>query len=172
MAISSTEQSNKEQLMGFLGRIFRNVGTSAYRKEIEHYRDFVRGMDSEELGSLLALSFHIGNGLSEVGWPIHDPMSYQVSEDSKLSVIYLRQIYSQFQKQGQNSDAAALAIWLHTFRAVMAGEIRYIAKECWAELARGRPYVQAAAESMSALTGKSINYSGYQNFPVGFDQNS
>lgn len=158
--------------MGFLGKFFRNVGTSAYRKEMEHYRDFVRGMDSEELGSLLALSFHIGNGLSEAGWPIHDPLSYQVGDDSKLSVIHLRQLYSQFQKQGQSSDAAALAIWLHTFRAVMAGELRYIAKECWAELARGRPYVEAAAESMSTLTGKSINYSGYQSFPIGFDPNN
>ena len=143
--------------MGFFSRKLEDIGKSAAKKEILHYRDFLRGMDSEEIGSLLALSYHMGNGLRDLGWPIHDPMIFQDNDHPKLSVIELRKMYIEFQKMGQPTDAAALAIWVHTFRSVVLGELRYIAKECWQELARGRPYVEAVATSIEMMSGKKIN---------------
>ncbi len=155
--------------MGFFRRKLEDIGKASAKKEILHYRDFVRGMDSEELGSLLALSFHMGNGLREIGWPVHDPMIYQENHHPELSVIELRKMYVEFQKMGQPTDASALAIWVHTFRSVVLGELRHIAKECWQELARGRPYVEAAAINLEMMSGKIINYEGFEDYPVGFD---
>ena len=155
--------------MGFFSRKLEDIGKSAAKKEISHYRDFVRGMDSEELGSLLALSYHMGNGLRDLGWPIHDPMIYRDIDNRKLSVIELRKMYAEFQKNGLPTDAAALAIWVHTFRSVVWGELRHIAKECWQELARGRPYIEHAATNTEMISGKRINYEGFEDFPIGFD---
>ena len=155
--------------MGFIARRIYNMGSSVAKKEMEHYRDFLKGMDSEELGTLLASAYHIGNNLNRNGWPIDDPLNYLDNPD--LYTLDLTKSYSTLQNEECWNDAAALAIWIHTFRCADYGELRYIAKECWAELSRGRPYVEQFADAFFLMSGIEVNYSGYENFPNGFAPN-
>jgi len=61
-----------------------------------------------------------------------------VQENNNIAIILSRDIYD-IQKIEGSIAVSGMTIWLHTVRAALAPEIRYLAKELWLELSRGMP---------------------------------
>jgi hypothetical protein len=73
------------------------------------------------------------------------------------------------QSTGQQSDAAGVMVWLFTLRCGAALELRQRGRELWKELQRGYPHVKEAADSLGALSGKTINIDGFDRVPIGLE---
>jgi hypothetical protein len=63
----------------------------------------------------------------------------------------------------------ALAIWLHTSRAALFPQVRYLAKEMWRELERGFPLLSDVLLHIEGNFGLHLDVRGAQRFPVGLD---
>lgn len=60
-------------------------------------------------------------------------------------------------------------IWLHTFRAELRLELKYAAKQMWAQISRGVPHAELAAHDYFSTTGQRLNTIHVGIIPHKFD---
>ena len=115
---------------------------------------------------LVAGATHIRHELERQGHIISDPINYAAA--NPLFAAVLSRVIKDLQKSGQLESAAAMMVWLHTFRAATWIELRGHGREVWRELARGFPEVERAARDMYSLLNIKPDIEGYDEFPTGF----
>jgi hypothetical protein len=154
--------------MGWLERKFYNWGIGAQKREIDPWLDNLRSVNGDEVGTLLAVATHIRHGLElRLGVDLLDPI---LTHTAKPDLIFeLHRIVKHCQSTGQQSDAAGVMVWLFTLRCGAALELRQRGRELWKELQRGYPHVKEAADSLGALSGKTINIDGFDRVPIGLE---
>jgi hypothetical protein len=154
--------------MGWLERKFYNWGIGAQKREIDPWLDNLRSVNGDEVGALLAVATHIRHGLElRLGVDLLDPI---LTHTAKPDLIFeLHRIVKHCQSTGQQSDAAGVMVWLFTLRCGAALELRQRGRELWKELQRGYPHVKEAADSLGALSGKTINIDGFDRVPIGLE---
>jgi hypothetical protein len=154
--------------MGWLERKFYNWGIGAQKREIDPWLDNLRSVNGDEVGTLLAVATHIRHGLElRLGVDLLDPI---LTHTAKPDLIFeLHRIVKHCQSTGQQSDAAGVMVWLFTLRCGAALELRQRGRELWKELQRGYPHVKEAADSLGALSGKTINIDGFDRIPIGLE---
>jgi hypothetical protein len=89
--------------------------------------------------------------------------------DYMMLAFTLSRKIKELQAEGNAHAAAGLMVWLHTARAATDSQLRYLAKDMWAELERGFPFVDEAAEDIEMLVGKRPNVVGAAFFPLGLN---
>ena len=129
------------------------------REDLERFVLSLRGMSSEEIGTLVAVATVIRvnlqsqGGLPEGALGVGLPVSGAEHADIQACLSNLVRL---FQKERQPSDAAGAMVWLHSLRSFAYPEIRLLCRCMWEELARGFPHAERALTDIEALTGKSI----------------
>lgn len=152
--------------MNWFTRCFRNWASNKHRKELAFFLNGLASSDGSELGFLLAYATHVRHQLEEKGHNILDPFVYLIQ--NPIFPYTLSSTIIQLQKDKRNQDAAALMVWLHTFRAAANPlELRSLGRQLWGELARGFPYVEEATQSATMHLGINFNIEGYNTFPEG-----
>lgn len=58
-------------------------------------------------------------------------------EDAAEAAIFLNGVIQQLQKAGHHASAAGWMVLLHSYRAFVHAEVRYLARQMWGELSRG-----------------------------------
>lgn len=134
-------------------------------KEIERFILIIKGMDSKEIGSVLALTFDLKNKMLKDGINLLDPIITLSAYPNLLILLEDKAI--KLQKENNTVFASGILIWVHTYRGVLFPELRYKSKEMWAELERGFYYTKIHSldflDIQLDLTDPSI--------PIGFDKN-
>ena len=153
-----------------LGRAFDNWSKKRQAKEIEGYLEILKGMDSSEIGMVVAIATHMRHGLAKhEGYDLLDPIILMGTTPE--TVLHLGRLIREYQKAGEMTDAAAMMVWLHTLRAAARPELRMKGRELWGHLERGFPYVLENASYLEAMTGKAPELDGYDRYPKGLNPN-
>lgn len=134
------------------------------RAELQHFIDMLIGADDDQIGLVVAIATNFRNSVSE-NVDLLDPIN---SVDVNIPLQFVRH-YQDLQKKGLQVLAPGVAVWLHTTRAVHSPSNRELVRQMWGVLRRGFPYVEEAAISFSAMTGQPLDYSGYDQIPIGFE---
>jgi hypothetical protein len=158
-------QKTKKGIFIVFSNILNKWATSIQRKEIKEFICNLKVMDSQELGFVVAVATDIRHRLESEGHVLMDPISYVALEPQFPH--FLSSTIVRLQKQGQPVDAAGMMIWAHTFRAANRLELRGLGREMWGELERGFPYIEESASGFMRLTGKWLDISGANSFPIG-----
>lgn len=151
--------------MGWFTRKFDSWASKKQRTEMADFIARLRSMDSSEIGHVVACATHLRHQLEAEGHIPIDPINY-VAINPMFPLLLSRTTIG-FQKQGRLQDAAALMVWLHTARAGVRLELRFLGRELWKELERGFPYVEEAADNVKVLFGKQLDISEATTFPFG-----
>jgi len=116
-----------------------------------------------EIGGVLALACHWRAKLEKhFGWNLDDPDLVIVSDIA--CAMKVRRMINEVQEK-EPTTAAGLMVWLHTLRATQTPEVRPKAREMWAQLQRGLPYVEEAAETLQIVTGHVVQTKGAERIP-------
>lgn len=125
------------------------------REELSTFVDMLKAMDSDELGLVVAGATHARHGMKGLGHDVMNPIQYlTVNPTFPLTLSHLVRDY---QKAGKPQEAAAIMIWLHTFRGANSLEVRGLARNMWRELERGFAYAESAAATCAMLGGPTLN---------------
>ncbi|MGY4751421.1 hypothetical protein ACVNHC_16320 [Pannonibacter sp. Q-1] len=134
------------------------------RAELQHFIDMLAGVDDDQLGLIVAVATNFRHS---VGGTVDllDPIN---TVDVNIPLQFVRH-YQNLQKKGLQVLAPGVAVWLHTTRAVHSPSNRELVRQMWGILKRGFPHVEEAAIGFSSMTGESLDYSGYDQIPTGFE---
>ena len=124
--------------MGFFSNILYNISLNSQRKAINKSIQLLKGMDDVELLYLYKIVMFTKDKLYDLYHINLDDPFLAVQENYNIAIILSRDIYD-IQKIEGSIAVSGMTIWLHTVRAALAPEIRYLAKELWLELSRGMP---------------------------------
>lgn len=113
--------------------------TNRAKKEITAFRDVLRGMDEDELTIFVEAAHKVAAGfMIHYQADLYDP--FLCFEEHPAIDAALRGQMKNAAVRGNTLGAAAINIWLQTFRGVLYPECRCIVREMWGELARGMSY--------------------------------
>jgi|GEM_PF-2045238 len=147
-------------LKGAAERKFSNM----QRAELQHFIDMLKGADVDQLGLIVAIATNFRHSVSG-SVDLLDPIN---TVDVEVPLQFVRH-YQTLQKKGLQVLAPGVAVWLHTTRAVHSPANREPVREMWGILSRGFPHVEAAASGFGSMTGETLNISGYDRIPTGFE---
>ena len=151
--------------MGLLSRLFNSWAVKRQRKEMQEFIDGLRSMDAQEVGFVVATTTHMRNILESEGMRLMDPLvDYPLDPTITLR---LGKIIREFQKVGDNTDAAGAMVWLHTMRVGGRHELRQLGRDMWRELARGIPHAEGASLEIMRMTFKPCRIEGFERYPLG-----
>ncbi len=159
------EIPNTFKSTGFFSRQAHDWAVKKQRKEMQGFVDLLRGMDGDEIAVAVVFATHTRHIMEKQGHNVLDPILYFATNPSFTHSMSVETI--QLQKQGRLQEAAAMMIWVHSFRAATSPELRLLGREMWKHLERGFPYVDKAAETVGEMTGFRLNIEGAKSFPVG-----
>lgn len=152
--------------MGWLANKFSSWAVKTQKAELEAFINNLKGLDSHEISSIVALATDGRHKLEEMyGWDFLDPVLLEASDP--YVTMKINQLIRQMQKQGDTVDAAALMVWLHTLRSATTLELRMLGRELWRQLERGFATCVDTAADMSEVIGTPLNTEGYNQFPAG-----
>ena len=124
----------------------------------------LRGMDSEELGMVVAIAAVIRMNLRQAGRLPDEALDIgSPIEPMKLEMIRvaLSRLVREFQKLNQPTDAVGAMVWVHSLRALRYPPVRLLGREMWKELTRGMPHSPAALGLIRQKTGNDSVTSAY-----------
>ncbi|MDQ0473726.1 hypothetical protein [Labrys wisconsinensis] len=129
-------------VLAWFSELLSKAALRPQRAEMLAFHRELQGLSGRDLGFFIALVADIRNRLAP-RWDLLDPAA-ALRREPQLCAVLQRQIAA-LTRQGRTGEAARLALWLHTLRAVAAPELRAPARAIWHELERGLPYARAAA---------------------------
>jgi len=150
-------------MFGWLKRRARIAVVNSLNADLERFLLSLRGAEPMEIGGVLALACHWRGKLEKhFGWNLDCPDLVIVSDTA--GAMKVRQMIREAQEK-EPTMAAGLMVWLHTLRATQTPEVRPKAREMWAQLERGLPYVEEAAETLQIVTGYALQTQGADRIP-------
>lgn len=129
---------------GFITRLFLRWASKKQLKELDAYVDALRTLKDHEMSDLLLLVGMVRIGMEVNGLTPLEPVNVVMLQRPTAALEMARQSEA-FKSRGQIAQALACAAWGHTFRASLDGRLQPSCRLMWAELARGKPGLQAAA---------------------------
>ncbi len=138
-------------MLGWMKRRVEFAAIKAAQEDIERQINMLRGMDSYEVGTVLASATFSRLFLEKHGAVPQGAFDLSVERDQKKCDFFqldLNRLIKEKQKLGAYPDAAGVMILLHTVRALNMPEIRILGRVMWGELERGMDY---AAEVLPSL---------------------
>lgn len=160
--------------MGFIKNIFANWISRRYDGEITKYLTSLKGMDNGDLGGVLMIATHVRNTLEpKYNTSLLEP--FNIVQNQPFLLTTISNAIKIEQKNKNLTFASGLMVWLHTLRGAFNPEIRYKAKLMWAELERGKPYVEQIYNDtyihFKTLSKIDLNIEGFNETPIGFSFN-
>lgn len=138
-------------------------------RDLERFNGMLAAMDGSEIGAALAVAADLRNRFLLIEQvDLHYP-SVCLIENPKLAV-YLNKMVREFKAANSGAYAGAAMIWLHTIRSMTDLRIRPSGRRMWAELARGIPHTEAAADMHRYLFGTHLNISEFDVIPDGLGE--
>lgn len=138
-------------MLGWVRRRVELAAVKAATEDICRQINMLKGMDSEEIGTLLASATFFRCLLERHDAVPDGAFDLRVERDQDqcdLFQLYLNRLIKEKQKLGAYADAAGVMVLLHTVRALNMLDIRHLGQAMWSELARGSDY---AAEVLPEL---------------------
>jgi len=114
------------------------------KEDIERFISFLKGVPDEDMAGVLIYATAIRLKFHKLGIIPEDLFDYPNLNPSKPFgpvLLSLGDTIRGFQRNGQEPDAFALMVWLHSLRAYFVPEIRHLGQEMWSELQRGFPHL-------------------------------
>lgn len=111
--------------MGFFSNILYNISLNSQRKAINKSIQLLKGMDDVELLYLYKIVMFTKDKLYDLYHINLDDPFLAVQENNNIAIILSRDIYD-IQKIEGSIAVSGMTIWLHTVRAALAPEIRYL----------------------------------------------
>jgi hypothetical protein len=152
--------------MGWLRNWGMGLFVGQQKRELATFLEKLKAMDGDEVGLVLAAVTHYRHALEKEGHLPMDMITY-VGVNPAFALT-LSQRTNAFQSAGNNFAAVAPMIWCHTARAALSLELRTLAREMWAELARGTPHVVEAHLNFGRISGLYFDIDGAELVPTGF----
>ncbi len=154
-------------MAGILASLFDGWAANRQRKEMEVFVVSLQAMARPELGMLVAAATDIKNGMREHGYNLDDPFMLTATDPGITYEFSSRCV--RLQREDRLAEVAALMVWVHTLRAASRPELRGLGRSMWAELGRGFPFVEIAAEDIHAMFGKWPEVTGADIYPIGLE---
>lgn len=129
------------------------------QKSFDVYLPAIKGMDGEEIATVLDFAAQIKNtttmyGKHELEMKLfRDPSSIPVHYAYETLFKWLKHTKSIAHTQEGQAKAGALAIWWLSVASFQIPELRLLGKELWMELARGFPYVNIFRPELDCVIG-------------------
>lgn len=128
--------------------------------EIESFVTSLRGMDDAEIGPVLIMASSTRCSLIVAKVVTKEFFEgADLSSDSAIMVpLTLNRLVQQHQRDGVPVLATGAMVWLHSSRAMLTPPLRLLGRQMWAELMRGAPHVEEAADllRMAGATEQAI----------------
>ena len=129
------------------------------QKFFDVYLPAIKGMNGEEIATVLDLAAQIKNATTMYGK--HEEEMKLFREPSTIGVHYayetlfswLEHARSMSHGQEDQAKAGALAIWWLSVASFQIPELRLLGRELWAELARGFPYTEIFNPELDYVEG-------------------
>lgn len=117
------------------------------REDIIRFIDSLRGLSPTEIAGLRILATVMRmTAVNEGNWPSSIGDVNAPSHPAAQLQLKIAQQIKSFQRDKNTAAAAALMVWLHSLRSSTIPEIRFLGREMWAQLERGRHlYAEGAA---------------------------
>ena len=152
--------------------------TDTARKEMESFVQGLKGMGHSELGPAVLMATVARNSIKEravqlgfkEGYTLLSPFEFVKADPNCFLAI--NSVIKTCQKERNYVLASGFMVWEHTLRAVAAPELLPLAREMWAELKKGFPYVHdsysAVLANPEANLPRSLWSDDYMEIPEGF----
>jgi hypothetical protein len=131
--------------------------------ELLSFLEPLRELSDDGVGELLAFATHVRNGMIKTRGI--DPLDPFAPFKAPSLTTELGGLVGSFQKANNPAAAAALLVWAHTARASVNPFLVGHGTAMWDELARGMPFVPAAAPGLERRIGHQLDISGFDEKP-------
>ena len=137
--------------------------------EVREAKDMLarlQSLDSPEVALVTAMVYHSGAILErDLGLdPFHPAILVELDPDAPLKTSKLA---ISLRKENEVAMSNALAVWVHTFRAMRNYQVRNISREIWKCLASGIPHVEKVDNQYFMETRKRLALSRLGQIPEG-----
>lgn len=155
-------------MFGWLKKKALDSFTETQKREMTAWIDNLAQMNSDEVATVLAVATHIRHQIAELRKiDLLDPiLTYSADPQS---IMWMHGLIKGMQKDGRQSDAAGVMVWLFTLRAGGNPALRGLGRRLWRELARGIPNVQEAETNYWVATKQLLSIEGYEKIPIGLE---
>lgn len=144
-------------MLGWLKRKVQIASINAMGADIDRFLLGLRGASAEEIGGILACTYHwMGFLERKFGWNLDHP-DLVMMQDIGASMMVgkcARHIQAK-----EPALATGLLVWLHTLRASSTPELRLRGRELWSQLTRGAAHIHRGADMAKAILGVDMDLS-------------
>ena len=155
-------------MFGWLKRKAELKIISTMEEDINRLILGLKGGSPSEVGMVVVFTNHWRNVLEkQFNWNLDHPDLVALAE---IGVAFRINRMARTVQKEEPATAAGLMVWLHTIRASETPEIRVLGREMWAQLARGIPYAEEAADGIFHVFGIRLNTTGVQRIPTNLGQ--
>lgn len=131
--------------------------------DIERFNAGLRGISDEEMGAILAQTYHwMGVLENEYNCDLEHPDLFAATRPE--AAITVNHMIRQIQKRNQ-ALAPGLMVWLHSLRASSVPEVREHGRAMWKELQRGEAHLRSGADSFGVF-GMPLDISARGRWPT------
>jgi hypothetical protein len=157
--------------MGAIRNFFLRRITRISERDLETAISLLKGMDGSEIAVVLVYATDIRHRTPAVMAAFCDFVSAGGPEFAGLLMV-LNRATKRARDSGNNIEAFAFLIWLHSVRAAQDIALRGSAKRMWREIGRGFGHIAEAEGTVEAILGRWPNSRGARDFPDGLDPNA
>lgn len=152
-----------------LRRWLKGKFSEAQRRDLELFLNGLKGADRGEVAAVLAVATHLRNSFPGYREKLLDPIPAVAAEP--LLSLTLNQGIKDAQRRGDTTAAGGWMVWLHTVRSCDDPGLRYLGKQMWEELARGRDVIAADPANFGRALGLNVDLdlTGFDRVPKGLD---
>ena len=151
-----------------LGRLFLKWAEKRQRKDLEGFLTILQSMNHDEIGFVCMMAADVRNEMEELtGQDWLDPFPL-IARLPELTYELSSRIGG-LQRSGQKPLAAAVMVWIHTFRGTTNPQIRNLVRLMWMYLSKGFDYLSDARIQYFTMTGRMPNLSRAEKIPIGFE---
>jgi hypothetical protein len=149
-------------MFNFIRAKLQRWGSKEAREAAQYFVDMLKGADLEGRALTVALAADFRN-------KVVDTDEFVDARIKGLAPALLVQTYRDLQKADLFPNAAGVAVWIHTERALNDLTVVPVAKEMWALLRASYPYVESAADGFRMISGHQLELRDFDVIPTGFE---
>jgi hypothetical protein len=157
--------------MGGIRNFFLRGLTRVSERDLQSAISLLQGMDGSEIAVVLVYAIDIRHRTPAIMEASCDFASAGNPRFAGL-LMALNRATKAARDRGDNVEAFAYLIWLHSVRAAQDTALRGSAKRMWRELSRGFGHIAEAEGTVGAILGRWPNSFGAREFPDGLDPNA
>jgi hypothetical protein len=123
-------------------------------------------MDQFSMAELVLYANHYRQRFAAAGHDFLRPREYLAQEPRAAALLI--DAANHYRDQGDALATGAVMVWAQTVRATVAPELLPLARNMWAQVARGFPVLEATAPKMKLILAPDFDPTGADSFPAGF----